>query len=92
MIQCRIFKSILHAEANDFVYLDPLYKPISRTSNFTVYTHQGFDNDDQLKLKKTFMELNHRNCKVLLSNSFIYSNFRIKEVDVEGQGFKARML
>lgn len=83
-------KMLLKAETNDFVYLDPPYQPVSSTSNFTAYTHQGFGDEDQLNLKKTFMELNHKNCKVLLSNSdtpFIrklYSDFssHIKEVNV----------
>ena len=89
-IQCVDYRKILlKAETDDFVYLDPPYKPSSSTSNFTAYTHQGFGDDDQLTLKKTFVELDHKNCKVLLSNSdtpFIrelYSDFGIKEVDVQ---------
>jgi DNA adenine methylase len=80
---------LLKAETDDFVYLDPPYKPVSSTSNFTAYTHQGFGDDDQLKLKKTFMELNHKNCKVLLSNSdtpFIrelYPDYSVKEVKAQ---------
>ena len=62
-------KMLLKAETNDFIYLDPPYKPVSSTSNFTAYTHQGFGDDDQFNLKKTFMELDHKDCKVLLSNS-----------------------
>ena len=77
------------AETDNFVYLDPPYKPVSSTSNFTAYTHQGFGDDDQLKLKITFIELNHKNCNVLLSNSdtpFIrelYSGFIVREVEVQ---------
>ena len=68
-------KMLLQAETNDFVYLDPPYDPVSSTSNFTAYTDHGFGDDDQLKLKKTFMELNHKNCKVLLSNSDTVSRY-----------------
>ena len=89
-IQCVDYREMLSkAETDDFVYLDPPYKPVSSTSNFTAYTHQGFGDDDQIKLKKTFMELNQKNCKVLLSNSdtpFIrelYSDFIIREVEVQ---------
>jgi len=80
---------LLKAETDDFVYLDPPYKPVTSTSKFTAYTHQGLGDDDQLKLRKTFIELSHKNCKVLLSNSdtpFIrelYSGFNIKEVDMQ---------
>jgi len=89
-IQCVDYREMLSkAETNDFIYLDPPYNPVSSTSNFTAYTHQGFGDDDQIKLKKTFMELNQKNCKVLLSNSdtpFIrelYSDFIIREVEVQ---------
>ena len=42
-IQCVDYREmLLKAETNDFVYLDPPYQPISSTSNFTAYTHQGF--------------------------------------------------
>lgn len=69
-IQCVDYRKMLSkADTDDFVYLDPPYDPLSSTSNFTAYTHQGFGDDDQFNLKKTFMELNHKNCKVLLSNS-----------------------
>jgi DNA adenine methylase len=81
---------LLKADTDDFVYLDPPYDPVSSTSNFTAYTHQGFGDEDQLNLKKMFMELNHKNCKVLLSNldtpliRKLYSNFssHFKEVNV----------
>jgi DNA adenine methylase len=53
-IQCVDYIEMLSkAETDDFVYLDPPYKPVSSTSNFTAYTHQGFGDDDQLKLKRS---------------------------------------
>jgi len=90
-IQCVDYrKMLLKADTDDFVYMDPPYDPVSSTSNFTAYTHQGFGDEDQLNLKKTFLELNHKECKVLLSNSDtpfmreLYSDFssRFKEVKV----------
>ncbi len=57
------------AEKGDFVYLDPPFVPLSRTSNFVSYTQQGFTLDDQARLAKVFQMLHKKGCKVLLSNS-----------------------
>ena len=53
----------------DFVYLDPPYDPLSRTSSFTDYTRDGFGEQDQRDLAETFRKLDKRGCKVMLSNS-----------------------
>jgi DNA adenine methylase len=81
---------VLKAEKHDFIYLDPPYHPMSTTSNFTGYTHYGFDDKNQADLARIFVKLNDKKCKVLLSNSdtpFIrrlYSDFSeyIKEINV----------
>lgn len=52
-----------------FVYFDPPYQPISSNSNYTGYTAGGFDEDDQIRLKKLCDKLNQRGVKFLLSNS-----------------------
>ncbi len=83
------FTSVLeHAEPGDFVYLDPPYHPISRTSSFTAYDKGGFNEDSQRLLAGTFRELSGRGVHVLLSNSMtdfvreLYRDFRIDEVMV----------
>lgn len=53
----------------DFVYLDPPYDPVSNTSSFTGYSLQGFNQNEQRRLKETFDELTSKGCYVLLSNS-----------------------
>jgi DNA adenine methylase len=64
------YKEILEtAKENDFVYLDPPYKPSSPTANFTGYTNDGFGDRDQIRLRDVFKRLDRRGCKVLLSNS-----------------------
>lgn len=64
------YKDILEtARENDFVYLDPPYKPTSLTANFTGYTNDGFNDKDQVELHRIFKKLDRRHCKVLLSNS-----------------------
>ncbi|MEM9215803.1 MAG: DNA adenine methylase [Cyanobacteria bacterium P01_F01_bin.150] len=55
--------------ANDFVYFDPPYHPISATSNFTGYSRYSFREEDQIRLKDTFSILADRGVKVMLSNS-----------------------
>jgi DNA adenine methylase len=59
------------SEANpgDFVYFDPPYAPVSPTAVFTSYTAEGFDHNDQERLRDVVQELVSRKCKVLLSNS-----------------------
>jgi DNA adenine methylase len=64
------FEKVLEtAKRGDFIYLDPPYDPVSNTSSFTGYSLDGFNKDDQRRLKYTFVELDKRGCKVLLSNS-----------------------
>ena len=54
---------------NDFVYLDPPYDPISKSSNFTGYSQGGFGRNEQNKLKELCDKLNSKGSKFLLSNS-----------------------
>lgn len=58
-----------HAQAEDFIYLDPPYAPLSRTAHFTSYTAGGFSSADQRRLQQVVVELAERGCFVLLSNS-----------------------
>ena len=54
-IRCRPFESVLEeAEMGDFVYFDPPYAPVSRTSSFTSYSIDGFDAFDQKRLYEVF--------------------------------------
>lgn len=62
-------KSLSKAKKGDFIYIDPPYDPLSNTSSFTGYNLDGFNRDDQERLRDVFEELDKRGCKVLLSNS-----------------------
>jgi DNA adenine methylase len=55
--------------AEDFVYFDPPYYPISETSKFTAYNRYSFSKEDQIRLRDVFVELSDRGVKVMLSNS-----------------------
>ncbi len=50
-------------------YIDPPYRPISKTSNFTAYAEQDFNDDDQKRLARFCRHLNELNCHFILSNS-----------------------
>ncbi|MDE1549982.1 DNA adenine methylase [Jeotgalibaca caeni] len=52
-----------------FVYFDPPYAPLTTTANFTGYTQSGFDEKEQIRLKKLCDKLNAKGVKFLLSNS-----------------------
>jgi DNA adenine methylase len=55
--------------AGDFVYLDPPYAPVSRTSHFTSYTAGKFGPSEQARLQQSVLALARRGASVLLSNS-----------------------
>lgn len=74
---------------NDFVYFDPPYQPLNKTSSFTGYTYQGFNFNEQVRLYNVFMKLTGKGVKVMLSNSYsdeirkLYSKFNIITVDAK---------
>lgn len=69
-VGCCGFEAVLgRAKAGDFAYFDPPYVPLSKTSNFTSFTRDGFTVDDQTRLRDVALELKRRKVRVLLSNS-----------------------
>lgn len=82
-------EAVKGAKNGDFVYFDPPYHPVSSTANFTSYTLNGFNKNDQKRLANLCGELRERGCDVLLSNSntpeikALYNDqkkFKVKEV------------
>lgn len=79
-------ESLQYTEENDFVYLDPPYQPLSKTSSFTGYTKSGFDENEQRRLAEVYRGLDKKGCKVMLSNSEtrlieqLYQDYRIEKV------------
>jgi DNA adenine methylase len=75
-----------YAREGDFVYLDPPYHPPSATANFTGYTRAAFGPDDQKEVASVFVDLDRRNCKVMLSNSAtsliesLYHGYKMKSI------------
>ncbi len=54
---------------NTFVYFDPPYRPLSNTSSFNTYTKGGFNDREQIRLKKYYEHLDNKNCLLMLSNA-----------------------
>jgi DNA adenine methylase len=82
------YKDVLsHAKANDFVYFDPPYYPLTPTSSFTSYNENAFLDKEQKELFEAFDKLAKQNSHVIHSNSdtdFIkelYKNYKIKFVE-----------
>ncbi len=78
-------------EPNTFVYFDPPYRPISKTSSFTSYNSESFDDKEQERLAKFVRKIDKKGAKFMLSNSYsedgffqkLYCNFNIKTIKVK---------
>jgi DNA adenine methylase len=86
-IESKGFRKLLdEAQADDFVYLDPPYDPLSSTASFTAYTSTPFGRGEQEDLAKVYKTLDERGCLLMLSNSDtalirkLYQGFKIEEV------------
>lgn len=81
-------KSVSTVKKGDFVYFDPPYIPLTETSSFTSYTHEGFSYEDQVRLRNTVRRLTEKGVKVMVSNSSskltidLYEEFNIHYVEV----------
>ncbi|MDQ5951169.1 MAG: adenine methylase [Patescibacteria group bacterium] len=88
-IKCGSYdKALKEAKSGDFIYFDPPYEPLNRTSSFTEYQAGGFVQDDQRKLSKVFKKLSDKGCKVMMSNSTadlvyeLYDEYFINKISV----------
>ncbi len=65
----QFHETIKDAKKGDFIYFDPPYYPLNKTSSFTTYTKDKFLEKEQEHLARVFKELDKKGCKVMLSNS-----------------------
>lgn len=70
-------EAVKDAKEGDFVYFDPPYVPLSKTSDFTSYTKMDFGLEDQKRLAKVVNNLAKKGCYVMESNS---SSDEIKDI------------
>lgn len=73
--------------SGDFVYFDPPYVPLSKTSSFTEYTKDGFDEIMQVRLRYFCDYIHSIGAYFMVSNSFtpyikeLYKNYTLLEVE-----------
>ncbi len=80
------------ARPDDFLYFDPPYAPLSATARFTAYTADGFDEAAQRRLHQVMVDLAHRGCRLLLSNStapVIHRLYGRRNPDARAAGLRA---
>lgn len=69
-IFCNSFNSSArYINDKNFVYFDPPYRPISKTSYFTAYSKNTFDDIQQKKLAIFFKKMHKKGAFLMLSNS-----------------------
>lgn len=56
-------------KSHSFVYYDPPYRPLNKTSSFTSYSKNPFTDDDQTRLSELFQQLSEKGIYQMLSNS-----------------------
>jgi len=79
-----------------FVYFDPPYRPLNKTSSFNTYTKSAFNDESQIELAKFIKKLSKKGAYVLASNSDpkntnpedsffddLFSDMEIKRVSVK---------
>lgn len=70
VLRVMTFDKVLDfAGKDDFVYFDPPYIPLSKTSSFTRYSKSEFSIKEQNQLSEVFRALDSMGCFVMLSNS-----------------------
>ena len=79
-------ETLKEIKKDDLVYLDPPYSPLNKTSSFTSYTKDGFNNDKQKELRDFCIEVDKIGAKFILSNSYntlileLYKDFKIETI------------
>ncbi len=61
-------KTFLQAKPGDIIYCDPPYAPLSKTSQFTAYTRQKFDETSQVVLAELARSTAKNGVPVIISN------------------------
>lgn len=80
-------ETVDEARAGDFVYFDPPYQPVNKTSSFTSYTAGSFGEEQQRELADRVRWLDAHGVHVMVSNSDtplirkLYAGMRIDTVD-----------
>jgi DNA adenine methylase len=68
IINCDFEQTVLTAGKESFIYFDPPYHSPDKI-NFTGYQANGFDEEEQERLRNVMLKMTNRGAKCLLSNS-----------------------
>ncbi len=80
----QFHEAIKDTKRGDFIYFDPPYYPMNKTSSFTTYTKDNFLEKEQEHLAEVFKILDKKGCNVMLSNSntnFIKNLYKSFHID-----------
>lgn len=93
IINASYEKSFDFIDENTFVYFDPPYRPLSKTSSFTSYSKTEFNDEEQINLSKFYKKVVNKGAFAVLSNSDpknldendeffdnLYKDFQIKRI------------
>jgi DNA adenine methylase len=94
VLEVRDFKTLPEVvKKNAFIYYDPPYSPLNKTSNFTSYSEFEFSLNEQKELAGIFDKLDKKGAQQLLSNAdlknhnphnefldILYNKFTIKRI------------
>ncbi len=87
-LRCGTFDTLEEmTKPGDFVYCDPPYAPLSKTSSFASYTKEGFADEMHSRLAEFCARLDKRGVRFLVSNSYtdlvlnVFSAFKIEVVE-----------
>ena len=71
----KSFDKLILTEKDTFYYLDPPYRPISKTSSFTDYTKSSFNDKTQFLLKEYCEKIDEKGSLFMQSNSYSEDGF-----------------
>ena len=60
----------MNDDEHSVFYFDPPYKPITVTSSFTSYSKEGFDDDEQIRLRDFCNRIAEKKALFVASNSY----------------------
>lgn len=69
ILQGDFSQTLNYANEKSFFYLDPPYKPLTKTSSFTAYSKENFSDKDQIRLHRFCNDISATGGYFLLSNS-----------------------
>lgn len=89
-LNCGQYKEITEqATKQDLIYFDPPYAPLNPTSDFTKYSKDDFNLENQQELARLFKKLDRKGVNLMLSNSSsqvmldLYEDYNIHMIDAK---------